>query len=96
MNVKIANIEDSKRIDSYIQESPSSSLYHKYLWGVVIEKSFGHKYYSLLCEEGSEKPLGVLPLVHMKSMIFGNMLDLDALFSITGEFAQKTRCTGIF
>jgi len=88
MNVKIANIEDSKRIDSYIQESAFSSLYHKYSWCVVIEKSFGHKCYYLLCQEGNGKPVGVLPLVHMKSMIFGNMLVSMPFFNYGGVCAD--------
>ena len=39
----------------------------------VVERSFGHRCYYLCCKKEGEVT-GVLPLVHIKSLIFGNML----------------------
>jgi FemAB-related protein (PEP-CTERM system-associated) len=91
MAVRLAGAGDRRAIDSYILESGSSSLYHGYLWGVVIEKSFGHKYYCLLCEGSDGKPGGILPLVHMKSRLFGNMLVSMPFLNYGGVCAENAR-----
>ena len=89
MNIKHATIEDLKMIDSYIEETDHSTLYHKYLWGIVIEKSFGHKYYYLMCEDADGRVCGVLPLVHMKSLVFGNMLASMPFFNYGGVCSEN-------
>ena len=72
MNIKMAEIQDHERIENYVERAATSSLYHNPDWGTVIEKSFGHKYYCLICEEENGFVRGILPFVHMKSRLFGN------------------------
>jgi len=52
---------------------PDSTHCHLYGWKDVIEKAYKHKGYYLLAEKDSEI-VGALPLIHMKSLIFGNQL----------------------
>ena len=91
MTVKLADIKDTVRIDSFIASSSSSSFYHKYLWSSVIEKSFGNKYYCLLSENNEKKVNGLLPMVHMKSLIFGNMLVSMPYFNYGGVCAEEDK-----
>ena len=74
INVRIANKGDIERIDDYIERVDSSSLYHNYRWGMVVEKTFGHNSYYLLGENSDRNIQGILPIIHMKSLLFGNFL----------------------
>lgn len=60
--------------DAFVEASPTATSYHLWGWRRVIEESFGHRTrYLALVGEGGEVQ-GVLPLVHMKSALFGNFL----------------------
>lgn len=53
----------------------------------MIEKTFGHKTYYLLAEDSIKGIQGILPLVHMKSMLFGNFMISVPYFNYGGVCA---------
>ena len=65
---------DKSRWDAFVASSDFASCYHQVGWKEVIEKSFGHQTYYLMSENGLNGIDGILPLVHLKSLIFGNFL----------------------
>jgi len=89
MNIRLACPEDSQSIDRYIEQSASSSLYHKYAWGEVIEDSFGHKSYYLICIDDNGSLSGILPMVHLKSLMFGNFMVSMPYFNYGGVCADN-------
>jgi len=60
--------------DAFVESSPRATPYHQFAWKKVIEESFGHPTHYLAALDGTGKVAGVLPLVHMKSRLFGNFL----------------------
>ncbi len=52
--------------------SEEASCYHLIDWKSVIEKTFQHKTYYLLSEDLQGRINGILPLVQLKSLLFGN------------------------
>jgi len=89
MLVRVADLKDSDRIDVYLKTSDQSSLYHDYLWGEVIWKSFHQKTYYLICEDQDGSIQGVLPLVHLKSLLFGNILVSMPFFNYGGVITKE-------
>jgi FemAB-related protein (PEP-CTERM system-associated) len=89
MNIRLACLEDSQSIDRYIERSDSASFYHKYAWGEVIENSFGHKSYYLICIDDNGSLGGILPMVHLKSLIFGNFMVSMPYFNYGGVCADN-------
>lgn len=71
--IKILDDLNIKKWDDYVERSPLSTFFHQSGWKEVIEKSFGHKTYFLYSEKEG-KITGILPLVHIKSLLFGNAL----------------------
>jgi FemAB-related protein (PEP-CTERM system-associated) len=65
---------DEKLWDAFVDATPEATSYHLSAWKKVIEKSFGHRTHYLAALDGSGSVRGVLPLVHMKSALFGNFL----------------------
>jgi FemAB-related protein (PEP-CTERM system-associated) len=59
--------------DAFVASKPGAAGYHGHAWQAILEKSFGHKGYMLAARDKGEIS-GVLPLVHMKSLLFGNFL----------------------
>ena len=80
--------ERSDEWDSYVESVKPENLYHRWVWRDVIEKSFGHRAYYLAAAAGSTIH-GVLPLVHVRSQLFGSFLVSIPFFSYGGVLADK-------
>lgn len=65
---------DQSTWDAFVDRHPHATSYHLYRWKQVIEESFGHRTHYLAALDGGGTVRGVLPLVHMKSALFGNFL----------------------
>ncbi len=75
-------------------KSSMSSCYHLTGWKDVIEASFGHKTYYLFAEDGRHEIRGVLPLVHLKSALFGNFMVSLPFFNYGGICADDDEIYG--
>ena len=59
--------------DAFVAAHPDGTFFHRAAWRSVIEQAFGHRTHYLFTErEGAIT--GVLPLVQVKSLLFGNTL----------------------
>jgi serine/alanine adding enzyme len=76
--------EDGTAWDAYVASHQDSTNYHQYGWRKVVEKSFGHKTYYLTAKNSGDDICGILPLVHMKSRLFGSFLVSLPFFNYGG------------
>ena len=86
--IKILDNSVVAQWDDYVENSPSSTFFHKAGWKEVIEKAFGHKTYFLYTEDNG-KITGILPLVHINSLLFGNSLSSCAFCVYGGIIADN-------
>ncbi len=87
MKVLLANESDSVRWQQFIETHPSSTNYHRWQWRQVVQRAFGWSSFYFLAEEDG-KICGMLPLVWLKSRIFGNLLCSVPFFSHAGIVAD--------
>ena len=71
--IKTLGVANYSRWDDFVQTSTDATFFHQAGWKEVIERSFGHKTYFLYAESEG-KITGILPLVHINSLFFGNTL----------------------
>jgi FemAB-related protein (PEP-CTERM system-associated) len=70
--------------DAYVNSKPSASNYHRYGWRDVIENSFGHQCQYLAAKDAGGAVVGILPLVFMRSRLFGRFLVSMPFFNYGG------------
>jgi FemAB-related protein (PEP-CTERM system-associated) len=72
--MKIVHCEDSHREawEQFVQVHGGGSFYHRYDWRAINAKSFGHRSAYLAALDGSDIA-GILPIVRLKSRLFGNI-----------------------
>jgi FemAB-related protein (PEP-CTERM system-associated) len=59
--------------DAFVAAHPAGTFFHRAAWSDIIATSFGHiSHYTFVERDGVIA--GVLPLMHMKSLLFGNTL----------------------
>jgi FemAB-related protein (PEP-CTERM system-associated) len=72
-SIRDFNLGDESRWDSFVCNASGGTFYHLSGWRSLIEDVLGHNTHYLYCENHGEIE-AVLPLVHVKSLLFGNAL----------------------
>ncbi len=91
LTVRLFEDSDKDSWDRYVQESESASCYHLAGWNSIIRKSFGHKTFYLLAEDSPNNVKGILPLVQLKSMLFGNFMVSVPFFNYGGLLSLDSK-----
>ena len=74
MHVKMLDIFDNcSKWDDYVENHPAATVYHLSAWGRAVSASMGHKCYYITVEDQG-KVCALIPLIHIKSRLFGNSL----------------------
>lgn len=68
--------------DDYVGKTASATFFHLAAWSGLLERAFGHRPHYLFVESGGAV-LGVLPLVEMRSRLFGHSLS-STPFCVSG------------
>jgi len=77
VNVTLLEPGEERAWDDFVRQAPEATFFHLSGWKRVIERAFGHRTFYLLARR-SGAVVGVLPLTHVKSVLFGNSLISNA------------------
>lgn len=80
--------EDVAAWDRYVNDHPEGTGYHLTAWRQVIERTFGHRTVYLLAQSEQGDVRGVLPLVFLKSPLFGQFFVSIPYFNYGGVVAD--------
>jgi FemAB-related protein (PEP-CTERM system-associated) len=86
VQVKSLDEASAARWDTFVDACSEATFFHRAGWKRVIERSFHHPCHFLYAETGGSIK-GVLPLVHVKSRLFGNALISNAFCVYGGPAA---------
>lgn len=89
--MEIEKLEDlhAPQWDDYVQRHEHGTFFHLYGWQRVFLEALNHPTYYYVAKEG-DKIVGLLPLVHVKSLLFGNTLSSIAFGSYGGAIADSS------
>lgn len=77
----------AKRWDEFVFACPEASFFHRSAWQGILRDVFRHPTYFLYAEQAGEIQ-GVLPMAHVKSLLFGNAL-IAMPFAVYGGIAAS-------
>jgi FemAB-related protein (PEP-CTERM system-associated) len=91
MGLKVQQLQESQSFDAWDDYvlSKAASIYHLQKWRSLIKKVFGHKSYYLYATNSEQQVVGILPLVQLKSLLFGNYLVSMPFFNYGGVVADS-------
>ncbi len=86
----ITLLDDSlvSKWDEFVENMADATFFHKSGWKHVIEQSFSHQTY-FYCDLVDNEIKGILPLVHINSLLFGNSLTSSAFCVYGGIVADN-------
>lgn len=88
LTITVVDDNDTKAWDAYVTAHVRSSPYHLYAWRRVVECAFGHRCHYYAAKNRNGDIVGVLPLVSLKSRLFGNYAVSLPFFNYGGPVAD--------
>lgn len=79
---------NAARWDAFVQACPTATFFHRAGWQSVLREAIGHDTHFLYCEIDGRIE-GVLPLAHVRSMLFGHSL-VSLPFAVYGGVAATS------
>jgi len=79
---------DQKGWNSYVNSRTSTTIYHLADWRRLIKETFGHDSHYFYAEDSNNTIKGILPLIQLKSRLFGNFLVSMPYFNYGGAVAD--------
>lgn len=73
----------------YVKSNPAASIYHRADWKDLIHSVFGHECYYFYANNINGEVIGVLPLVRLKSRLFGDFMISMPYFNYGGAIANS-------
>ncbi|MCK4676155.1 MAG: FemAB family PEP-CTERM system-associated protein [Gammaproteobacteria bacterium] len=73
----------------YVSTNSASCIHHRVEWRNILSQSYGHESLYLCARNDSQSIVGILPLIHMKSRLFGNKLVSLPFFQRGGAIADS-------
>ena len=73
IDIEVCGLGERPVWETFVQDAPTATICHHFLWQSVIQAAYGHQSFYLLAREGKQVQ-GVLPLVLVKSRLFGTSL----------------------
>jgi len=74
--------------DAFVKSAAEAESYHPYDWRKVFEEVYGHNCIYLIARADKSEVIGILPLVQLKSRLFGNFLVSIPCFNYCGTLAK--------
>ena len=95
VTVELLTARERENWDNYVQGHPQATLAHLSGWKDIIEAAYGHPTYYLLAKRrlahNGEEVAGILPLVHLRHLVFGNHLISMPYLDTGGALAEDSR-----
>jgi len=89
LRVSAIDAADEAAWDRFVTNASGAELYHDRRWRDVVQGVFGHDCYYLAAKDERGRVRGVLPLVHLRSYLFGNFLVSVPYFNYGGVLADS-------
>lgn len=87
--VEISRRADAAEWNAFLATQPAGSFYHRFEWGEINRSELGHEYIPLVARSAG-RIVGVLPLVFVRSRIFGRILCSMPFVNYGGPVAESS------
>jgi len=95
--IRVCDFDNSARHrwDAFVADCPDATFFHRSGWKKVIEETLGHQTHFLFAEDTDGAIVGVLPLVFIRSALFGRSLSSTAFCVYGGPAVSVPRAAEV-
>lgn len=89
VTVSLLTPTDHSLWDKYVRTKPEASIYHQSKWLTLIESSLNQKGVYLIAKDTTNNVVGILPIINLKSWLFGNYMVSMPYFNYGAAIADS-------
>ncbi|AZT84123.1 FemAB family PEP-CTERM system-associated protein [Marinobacter sp. NP-4(2019)] len=89
IRIEVCNEAIKPAANAYVDSHPGASIWHRPVISTFIESTYGHRTRYLCALDTNDRVLGVLPVIQLRSRIFGNFLVSLPYFNYGGVLADN-------
>jgi serine/alanine adding enzyme len=89
--IQVTQAEQAKEWQTFVNGARSAALYHSIEWREIFGRAFGHRSWYLMARDNAAAR-GILPLVEIKSTLFGHFLVSLPFVNYGGILADTPEC----
>ena len=89
--IELADAGHAAEWQTYVERAPCASMYHALEWRDILLRAFGHRSWYLMAQDDG-KTRGILPLIEMKSLLFGHFFVSMPFLDYGGILADTPEC----
>lgn len=75
--------------NDYVDSNAAACIHHRAEWRTILLQSYGHEAHYLCARDANQRMVGILPLILIKSRLFGNKLVSMPFFQRGGALADS-------
>lgn len=90
MLIRATTSSDLQQWDDYVRNHTDGTIYHLSKWQTVVENAFHHNNLSLVAEKQGSI-VGIMPLIELKSRLFGHSLCSVPFAELGGPLADNSQ-----
>ncbi|MDT8453020.1 MAG: FemAB family PEP-CTERM system-associated protein [Gammaproteobacteria bacterium] len=88
-NITVALLDrEEQEWNDYVEKHPAATIHHLTPWRQILQKTYGIESFYFVARNDGHRIVGVLPLVRLKSRLFGDMLVSMPYFQRGGAIAD--------
>ena len=94
MHVVSLNLEETavwEQWNDYVEAHPKKTPHHRSEYLIIINKAFNHRCFGYVAQDKNGKIMGILPVVHTQSHLFGNYATSIPFFNYGGILASSDK-----
>lgn len=76
--------------DAFVDANSAATVYHRWVWRDVVESVFGHETHYLAARAPGGTISGILPLIRLRSFVFGDFMVGLPYFNYGGVLARSS------
>jgi len=89
LEIRVLDDEQADAWDSFVEQNPDATFFHRAGWRTVLEQGLGHKAHYLYATDGAGQIQGIFPLGEVRSFLFGHSL-ISVPFCVHGGIAAQS------
>jgi serine/alanine adding enzyme len=89
ISVSLVDDDSEAEWDRFVEAAPAATIYHRYAWRRVVCSLFSHEAFYLAVHDTNRAIVGVLPLIRLKSWLFGDFLVSLPYFNYGGLLVRS-------
>ena len=86
--LEIVSQVDDAALSAFLSQMPDATPFHTAAWGRAVEQATGHRWHILGARDGAGALVGILPLHHVRSRLFGTAL-VSSGFAVDGGIVAQ-------